>query len=55
MSKKVKISFAIGLQLAVIVSIGSFVGWPYMNYVLITAGVFFGFAMLFFIIDNTKD
>jgi len=55
MTKKVKISSAVGLQLAVIASIGSFVGWPYMNYVLITAVVFFGLAIIFFIIDNTKD
>jgi hypothetical protein len=55
MTKKVKITFAIGLQLAVIGSIGSFVNWPYMKPVLITAGIFFAIAIVLFIIDNSKD
>ena len=55
MTKKVKIAFAIGLQLAVIGSIGSFVNWAYMNYVLYVAGFFFAIAIILFIIDNSKD
>ncbi|MEN8124827.1 MAG: hypothetical protein ABFR32_06805 [Bacteroidota bacterium] len=55
MSKKVKIAFAIGLQLAMIASIGDFVGWPYMKYVLIAAGISFGIAIIFFIVDNIKE
>ncbi len=55
MTKKVQITFAIGLQLAVIGSIGSFVHWPYMKPVLITAGIFFAIAIVLFIIDNSKD
>ncbi len=55
MSKKVKISLAIGLQLAMVASIGDFVGWPYMKYVLITSIVFFGLTIIFFIADNIKD
>ncbi|MCK5677078.1 MAG: hypothetical protein KAH72_01190 [Flavobacteriaceae bacterium] len=55
MSKKVKIALAIGLQLAMIASIGDFVGWPYMKYVLITAIIFFGLTIIFFIADNIKD
>ncbi len=55
MSKKVKIAFAIGLQLAMIASIGDFVGWPYMKYVLITAGISFGIAIILFIVDNIKE
>jgi hypothetical protein len=55
MSKKVKIAFAIGIQLAVIASIGDFVGWPYMKYVLITAVIFFGITFILFIADNLKD
>ncbi len=55
MTKKVKIAFAIGLQLAMIGSIGSFVNWPYMKYVLIVAGVFFAISIILFIIDYSKD
>jgi len=55
MTKKVKIAFAIGLQLAMVGSIGSFVNWPYMKYVLIIAGIFFAVSILLFIIDNSKD
>ncbi len=55
MTKKVKMAFAIGLQLAMIGSIGSFVNWPYMKEVLIAAGIFFGIAIILFIIDNSKD
>lgn len=55
MSKKVKISLAIALQLAMIASIGDFVGWPYMKYVLIASIVFFAITILFFIADNIKE
>ena len=55
MTKKVKITFAIGLQLAMIASIGSFVNWPYMQQVLIASGVFFAIAIVLFIIDQSKD
>ena len=55
MSKKVKIALAIGLQLAMVASIGDFVGWPYMKYVLITSIAFFGLTIIFFIGDNLKD
>ncbi len=55
MTKKVKIAFAIGLQLAMIGSIGDFVGWPYMRHVLIAAGVSFAFALIFFIAHHSKD
>jgi len=55
MSKKVKIALAIGLQLAMIGAIGDFVGWPYMKPVLITAAISFGFAIIFFLIDMSKD
>ena len=53
--KKVKIAFAIGLQLAMIGSIGSFVNWPYMKEVLITAGIFFFIAIILFIAVMSKD
>jgi len=53
--KKVKIAGAIGLQLAMIGSIGSFVKWPYMNYVLIASGISFFVAIILFLIDMSKD
>lgn len=53
--KRVKIAGAIGLQLAMIVSIGSFVKWPYMNYVAIGAGIAFFFMIVFFLIEMNKD
>ncbi len=55
MSKRVKIVFAIGIQLAVIASIGDYVGWPYMKYVLISAIIFFAITFILFIADNIKD
>jgi hypothetical protein len=55
MSKKVKIALGIGLQLAIIASIGDFVGWPYMKYVLIAAVIAFAFTIIFFIADNIKE
>jgi len=55
MSKRVKIAFAIGIQLAVIASIGDYVGWPYMKYVLITAVISFAVTFILFIADNIKE
>jgi len=55
MTKKIKIAFAIGLQLAMIASIGSFVKWPYMKEVLIAAGLFFAITIVLFIIEHSKD
>ena len=53
--KKVKIAFAIGLQLAVIASIGSFVKWPYMMAVLIVGIGFMLTAIILYIIEMSKD
>ena len=53
--KKVKIALAVGLQLAMIGSIGSFVNWPYMNYVLIASGISFFLMLIFLIIELSKD
>ena len=53
--KKVKITFAIGLQLAMIASIGSFVKWPYMKGVLIAGIVFMLLGALLYIIEMSKD
>jgi hypothetical protein len=53
--KKVKIIFAIGLQLAVIASIGSFVKWPYMNIVLIAAIISILLSIILFIIEMSKE
>ncbi len=54
MSKKVKIALAIGLQLAVIGSIGDFVGWLFIKEVLISAGIAFGLAIVFMLYDAIK-
>ena len=53
--KIVKIVFAIGLQLAMIASIGSFVHWPYMTPVLIGAIVFILVSLVLYIIEMSKD
>ncbi len=53
--KRVKIAGAVGLQLAMIGSIGSFVKWPYMNYVLIASGISFFIMLVFFLIEMNKD
>ena len=55
MSKKVKIALALALQLSLIASIGSFVGWPYMDYVLKAAFVAIFLTIIFFIYDMSKD
>ena len=53
--KKVKIALAVGLQLAMIGSIGSFVKWPYMNYVFIASGISFFLMLIFLIVELSKD
>jgi hypothetical protein len=55
MSKKVKIALAIGLQLALIGAVGDFVGWPYIEPILITSGIAFGMAIIFFLIEMSKE
>ncbi len=55
MSKKIKIALAVALQLGLIASIGDFVGWPYMDYVLKGAGIAFLMMLFFFIYDAAKD
>jgi len=54
-SKKVKISLALTLQLGLIASIGDFVGWPYMGYVLKATIFFFILSLVLFIVDMSKD
>ena len=53
--KKIKIIFALGLQLAMIASIGSFVGWSYMKPVLIVAGALILLSVILYIIEMSKD
>ena len=55
MTKKVKISLALALQLGLIASIGDYVGWPYMSYVLKAAVFFFILTLILFIVDMSKD
>jgi len=55
MSKKVKFSLAATLQLGLIASIGDFVGWSYMNFVLAATIVFFLLTLIFLIYDLSKD
>ncbi len=43
------------LQLGLIASIGDFVGWPYMQYVLYAAVFFFILTLLLVIIHYSKD
>jgi len=52
MSKKVKISLSIAMQLVMIAFVGDFVKWPYMNYVFIASGIAFALTIIFFIYDN---
>jgi hypothetical protein len=57
MSNKVKIALAVGLQLAVIGSIGSigdFVEWPFIKEILIGSGIAFGLAFVFVLYDAIK-
>jgi len=53
--KKVKLFIAFSLQLFLIASIGDFVGWPYMNYVLYAAIFFFLLSLLLIIIHFAKE
>jgi len=55
MTKKVKFTLAATLQLGLIASIGDFVGWPYMGYVLGVAIASFLLTLIFFIYDMSKD
>ena len=55
MSKKVKIALAVALQLGLIASIGDFVGWPYMGWVLKVAIASALLTIIFFIYDMAKD
>jgi hypothetical protein len=54
MSNKVKIALAVGLQLAVIGSIGDFVEWPFIKEILIGSGIAFGLAFVFVLYDAIK-
>jgi len=53
--KKVKIAFAIGIQLAVIASIGDFVGWSYMKGFLIAGIAFILVSIILYLIEMSKD
>jgi hypothetical protein len=55
MSKKVKFSAGAALQLGLIASIGDYVGWPYMNYVLYATVFFFLLTLVLLIVDMAKD
>ena len=55
MSKKVKIALGTALQLGLIASIGSYVGWPYMGWVLKGAVAAAILTVVFFIYDMSKD
>ncbi len=55
MSRRTKILLAATLQAGLVVSIGSHVGWHYMNYVLyLTAGLFLS-TLISFIADAVKN
>jgi len=55
MTKKVRIALGATLQFGLIASIGDFVGWPYMGYVLSLAIASFLLTLIFFIYDMSKD
>jgi len=55
MTKKVKIALAATLQLGLIASIGDFVGWPYMDWVLGLTVFSFILTLVFLIYDLSKD
>ncbi len=55
MTKKVKYALAATLQLGLIASIGDFVGWPYMNYVLYMTIAAFLLTLIFLVFDMSKD
>ncbi len=54
MTRKVKLSAAATLQLGLIASIGSFVGWPYMDYVLYATIAAFLLTLIFLIYDLAR-
>jgi len=54
MTNKVKIALAIGMQSAMVGAVGDFVGWPYMKYVFILAGISLVLTVVFFIWDMGK-
>ena len=55
MTKKVKIALAATLQLGLIASIGDFVGWPYMDWVLGLTIAAFILTLIFLIYDLSKE
>jgi len=55
MTKKVKFALGATLQFGLIASIGDFVGWPYMGYVLGISIASFILTLIFFIYDMSKD
>jgi len=55
MNKSIKISLALTLQLGLIASIGDFVGWPYMNYMLYATVFFFLLTLILVIVHFSKD
>ncbi len=55
MTKKVKIALAATLQLGLIASIGDFVGWPYMDWVLGMTIASFILTLIFLIYDLAKE
>ena len=54
MTKRVKFSAGATVQLGLIASIGSYVGWPYMRYVLYATVFFFFLTLIFLIIDLVR-
>ncbi len=55
MKKSIRISLALTLQLGLVASIGDFVGWAYMNYVLYATIFFFILTLILIIIHFSKD
>jgi len=55
MTRPVKLSAAATLQLGLIASIGSFVGWPYMQYVLYATIAAFLLTLIFLVYDLAKN
>jgi hypothetical protein len=55
MTRKVRFALGAALQFGLIASIGDFVGWPYMGYMLGIAIASFLLTLIFFIYDMSKD
>ena len=55
MKKKMKIAFAAGIQILMIGVIGDYVGWPYMKYVFILAGLLIFTGFVLFMAIYSKD